>query len=104
MKHKYTNFTQQEMMAVAAAREIKDGEIVIIGTGLPLLAAFLAQKTTAPNIITLYESGAYDCKPVRTPSSVVDSVLALPRRLVCLKGWDTCMRATLTLVFSVERR
>jgi glutaconate CoA-transferase subunit B len=76
MKHKYTNFTQQEMMAVAAAREIKDGEIVIIGTGLPLLAAFLAQKTTAPNIITLYESGAYDCKPVRTPSSVVDSVLA----------------------------
>ena len=28
MKHKYTNFTQQEMMAVAAAREIKDGEII----------------------------------------------------------------------------
>ena len=75
MTNKYTDFTLNEMMAVAAAREIKDGEMVIVGTGLPLLAAFLSQKTIAPNIIALYESGAYDCKPVVTPSSVVDSVL-----------------------------
>ena len=75
MTKTYTDFTLQEMMAVAASREIKDGELVIVGTGLPLLAAFLAQKTSAPNIIALYESGAYDCKPLVTPSSVVDSVL-----------------------------
>ena len=75
MTHKYTDFTLQEMMTVAASREIKDGELVIVGTGLPLLAAFLAQKTSAPNLIALYESGAYDCKPLVTPSSVVDSVL-----------------------------
>jgi glutaconate CoA-transferase subunit B len=75
MTHKYTDYTLQEMTVVAAAREIRDGELVIVGTGLPLLAADLAQKTTAPNIIALYESGAYDCKPVVTPSSVVDSVL-----------------------------
>ena len=75
MTHKNADFTLQEMMAVAAAREIKDGEKVVVGTGLPLLAAFLAQKTYAPNIIALYESGAYDCKPLATPSSVVDSVL-----------------------------
>jgi glutaconate CoA-transferase, subunit B len=75
MKSTYTNFTPQEMMAVAASREIKNGEKVIVGTGLPLLGAFLAQKTHAPDMIAIYESGAIDCKPVRTPFSVADSVL-----------------------------
>jgi glutaconate CoA-transferase subunit B len=75
MTTNYTTFTLQEMMAVAAAKEIKDGEKVIVGTGLPLLGAFLAQKTHAPNIIAIYESGAIDSKPLVTPFSVVDSVL-----------------------------
>ncbi len=75
MTSDYTKFTLQEMMAVAAAREIKDGEKVIIGTGLPLLGAFLAQKTHAPNMVAIYESGAIDCKPIVTPFSVADSVL-----------------------------
>ncbi len=75
MTSDYTKFTLQEMMAVAAAREIKDGEKVIIGTGLPLLGAFLAQKTHAPNMVAIYESGAIDCKPLVTPFSVADSVL-----------------------------
>jgi glutaconate CoA-transferase, subunit B len=75
MTSDYTKFTLPEMMAVAAAREIKDGEKVIIGTGLPLLGAFLAQKTHAPNMVAIYESGAIDCKPLVTPFSVADSVL-----------------------------
>jgi len=75
MTNDYTRFTMQEMMAVAAAREIEDGEKVIIGTGLPLLGAFLAQKTHAPNMIAIYESGGIDCKPIATPLSVADSVL-----------------------------
>jgi len=75
MTSDYTRFTLQEIMAVSAAREIKDGEKVIIGTGLPLLGAFLAQKTHAPNMVAIYESGAIDCKPIATPFSVADSVL-----------------------------
>lgn len=75
MASDYDKYTLQEMMAVAAAREIKDGEKVIIGTGLPLLGAFLAQKTHAPNMIAIYESGAIDCKPLVTPFSVADAVL-----------------------------
>ena len=75
MRSDYSKFTMQEMMAVAAAREIKDGEKVIIGTGLPLLGAYLAQKTHAPNMVAIYESGAIDCKPIVTPFSVADSVL-----------------------------
>ena len=75
MNSDYSKFTLQEMMAVAAARELKDGEKVIIGTGLPLLGAFLAQKTHAPNMVAIYESGAIDCKPLETPFSVADAVL-----------------------------
>jgi glutaconate CoA-transferase subunit B len=76
MTSDYTKFTLPEMMAVAAAREIRDGERVLIGTGLPLLGAYLAQKTHAPEMVAIYESGAIDCKPIVTPFSVADSVLS----------------------------
>lgn len=75
MRTDYSAFTRQEMMIVAAARELRDGEKVIVGTGLPLLASILAKKTHAPNVVILYESGAIDCRPLRTPFSVADSVL-----------------------------
>ncbi|MCK9230346.1 MAG: CoA-transferase [Syntrophales bacterium] len=75
MSVNYNDFTLQELMTVAAAREIKDNERVIIGTGLPLLAAFLAQKTHAPNLVAIYEAGSLDCKPIVTPFSVADDVL-----------------------------
>ena len=48
MRSDYTKFTMEEMMAVAAAREIEDGEKVIIGTGLPLLGPFLPRRPTHP--------------------------------------------------------
>jgi hypothetical protein len=63
MNDKYSDFTMTEIMAIAASREIKDGEKVIIGTGLPLLGAFLAQKTHAPNMVAIYEAGGIDCRP-----------------------------------------
>jgi glutaconate CoA-transferase subunit B len=62
-------------MAVAASREIKDGEKVIVGTGLPLLGAMLAFRTHAPNMIAIYESGSIDAKPLITPFSVADACL-----------------------------
>ncbi|RLF91874.1 acyl CoA--acetate/3-ketoacid CoA transferase subunit beta, partial [Thermococci archaeon] len=52
--NKYTAF---EMMVVAASREIKDGELVFAGIGLPVLATTLAQKTHAPNAAILFEAG-----------------------------------------------
>jgi len=47
-----------EMIAYVLAQEIEDGEIVYIGTGLPMVAGILAKKTHAPNITMVYESGA----------------------------------------------
>lgn len=44
-------------MVVAAAREIKDGEVVFVGMRLPLLAFALAKRTHAPTAIGLFENG-----------------------------------------------
>src|ERR671933_433777 len=50
-------YTPQELMVVAAAREIRDGEVVFVGMRLPLLAFALAKRTHAPTAIGLFENG-----------------------------------------------
>jgi len=45
------------MMVVAAAREIRDDELVFVGMRLPLLAFFVAKLNHAPGAIGLYENG-----------------------------------------------
>jgi glutaconate CoA-transferase subunit B len=52
-----TDYTAQELMVVAAAREIADGEVVFVGMRLPLLAFGLAKRTHAPTAIGLFENG-----------------------------------------------
>jgi glutaconate CoA-transferase subunit B len=44
-------------MVCAAAREIKDGELVFVGMRLPLIAFVVAKKTHAPNAVGLFENG-----------------------------------------------
>jgi glutaconate CoA-transferase subunit B len=51
------DYTPQELMVVAAAREIGDGEVVFVGMRLPLLAFSLAKRTHAPSAIGLFENG-----------------------------------------------
>jgi glutaconate CoA-transferase subunit B len=50
-------FTPAQLMVVAAAREIADGEIVFVGMRLPLLGFLLAKATHAPNAVGVYELG-----------------------------------------------
>jgi len=70
-----TDYTLQELQTIIAAREIKNDDKVLIGTGLPLLAAKLAQIVHAPDMISIYESGAVDAKPSITPLSISESCL-----------------------------
>ena len=42
MAKNYKNYTNKEMQAITIAKEIKDGQIVIVGTGLPLIGATVA--------------------------------------------------------------
>ena len=51
------NYTLNELMVVAAAREIKDGEVVFVGMRLPLISFVVAKKTHAPNAIGFLKWG-----------------------------------------------
>jgi glutaconate CoA-transferase, subunit B len=62
-----------ELMVCVAARQLEDGRTAVIGTGMPLAAAMLAQKTTAPNLIILFEAGSAAPRLDRLPVSVADS-------------------------------
>jgi glutaconate CoA-transferase subunit B len=50
-------YTAQELMVVAAAREIADREVVFVGMRLPLLGFILAKTTHAPEAVGIYELG-----------------------------------------------
>lgn len=47
-----------EMIAFAGARILEDDTIVCVGTGLPIIAAMLAQLTHAPNLNMIFEAGS----------------------------------------------
>jgi glutaconate CoA-transferase subunit B len=68
--------TQDEMMAVEAARRLQDGTVCFVGIGLPSLAANLARRTHAPGCVLVYESGTIGAKPVVLPLSIGDGELA----------------------------
>lgn len=63
------------MQAVTIAKTIEDGQIVIVGTGLPLIGASLAKRCFAPNCNLIVESGLMDCAPIEVPRSVGDNRL-----------------------------
>ena len=72
MAKNYKNYTNKEMQAITIAKEIKDGQIVIVGTGLPLIGATVAKNKFAPNCKLIVESGLMDCSPIEVPRSVGD--------------------------------
>lgn len=61
-----------ELMIIEAARHIADGDVVIVGTGLPMVATTFAFKTHAPNMVVVVESGPIDPVIMETPISVSD--------------------------------
>src|SRR3990170_9057330 len=62
-----------EIMAVAGARELRDGEIVVVGLGLPQVACVLAKRTHAPGLTSLLEIGVVNMDPKDTPVGLADS-------------------------------
>jgi hypothetical protein len=56
-------------MACCGAREIRDGDVVVVGTGFPTMSANIAKYTHAPKAVMMQESGVYDARP-RRPAPV----------------------------------
>jgi glutaconate CoA-transferase subunit B len=51
------DYSKTELMICVAARLFEDSTTCFIGTGIPMLAAMLASKTTAPNLVPVFEFG-----------------------------------------------
>jgi glutaconate CoA-transferase subunit B len=78
------HYTLSELMVVAAAREIKDAEVVFVGMRLPLIAFVVAKKTHAPNAVGLFENGVIRT----TPSPELIYTMADPPNI---KGATQCL-------------
>ncbi len=93
----------REMMAVALARLLRDGETVFHGVAspLPMVAILLAQRLHAPNLVYLNITGSVDPGPATLPVSTVDPrLLAGTRALVTLADlFDLAARGRLDTVF-----
>jgi glutaconate CoA-transferase subunit B len=69
------DYSLVELMAVLAAKEIKDGERVFVGIGVPMIAGFLAIHTHAPNAVLMFEGGYLGSHPPTACTDVGDSIL-----------------------------
>jgi glutaconate CoA-transferase subunit B len=69
------SWSPSEMLAIAGARELAGRRVCFVGIGLPNIAVALAQRTVAPDIELVYESGVYGSRPARLPLSIGDPCL-----------------------------
>jgi glutaconate CoA-transferase subunit B len=70
------DYTTAEMMAVAAARVLKNDDVCFVGIGAPSVACNLARLTHAPDVTLIYESGTIATKPDVLPLSIGDPELS----------------------------
>jgi len=69
-------FTPIEQMIVTAARLIRNGSVLMVGTQWPILAALLAKSLWAPDCAICFEGGVVlEGLPGRTPLYTADPVI-----------------------------
>jgi glutaconate CoA-transferase subunit B len=68
-------FSKNEMMIVAAARELAGQRVCFVGVGLPNIAVNLAQRTVALELELVYEAGVFGARPARLPLSIGDPTI-----------------------------
>ena len=69
-------FSKSEMMIAASARLLGGVHNCFVGVGLPNIVCNLAQRTVAPELQLVYESGVFGARPERLPLSIGDPTLA----------------------------
>jgi glutaconate CoA-transferase subunit B len=68
--------TKNEIMIAASARQLAGVHNCFVGVGLPNIVCNLAQRTVAPELQLVYESGVFGARPERLPLSIGDPTLA----------------------------
>jgi 3-oxoacid CoA-transferase subunit A/glutaconate CoA-transferase subunit A len=66
-------YSSTELLACVAAHILEDKKSVFVGTGLPIIASMLAQRTHAPNLLLFFEAGGIGPEMPVLPISVGDS-------------------------------
>jgi|UniRef100_A0A7V6CMD6 glutaconate CoA-transferase subunit B len=66
-------YSETELIICVAARLMEDKKTAFIGTGIPMLAAALAQKLYAPNLVCVFEFGGTGARLEKLPLGVGDS-------------------------------
>jgi acyl CoA:acetate/3-ketoacid CoA transferase beta subunit len=72
MTERGISYTATELLASVAAGLLEDKKSVLVGTGLPMIAALLAQRTHAPNLLIIFEAGGVGPQVPVLPISVGD--------------------------------
>ena len=67
------DYTPIELLAYVAAGLLEDNKSVFVGTGLPMIAGMLAQRTHAPGLLIIFEAGGIGPQVPVLPISVGDS-------------------------------
>jgi acyl CoA:acetate/3-ketoacid CoA transferase beta subunit len=66
-------YSLPELISCVASRLLDDQRSVFVGTGLPMMAAMLAQRSHAPNLLLIFEAGGVGPHVPELPVSVGDS-------------------------------
>lgn len=66
------SWTGGEMMAVAGSHQVRENDVVVVGLGLPQVAALLARHTHAPEVSLLLEAGIFGTAPREPAMGVAD--------------------------------
>lgn len=66
-------YNEVEFLICLASSLMEDGTTAFIGTGIPMLAAALAKKTHAPNLVAVFEFGGTGASLEQLPLAVGDS-------------------------------
>ena len=65
-------YSPSELLICLASRVMEDGSTAFIGTGIPMLAASLAQAMHAPNLVPVFEFGGTGAILEKLPLAVGD--------------------------------
>ena len=65
-------YSPSELLICLASRVMEDGTTAFIGTGIPMLAASLAQSMHAPNLVPIFEFGGTGAILEKLPLAVGD--------------------------------
>ena len=66
-------YNLREYLAFSGARMLEDEKSVFVGTGLPIIASMLAQRTHAPGLLIIFEAGGLGPQLPELPISVGES-------------------------------